>query len=114
MSAEGVEMIAAGFQGAGEMEPGDRTPAPLAVAIGHGDHDGRAVQAIDNARGDDADYAGMPSFCPKHDAAAAVGVEAIRFHLLERSLEDHFLDGLAGTVLLFQIRGDLSGLRFRG
>ena len=75
--AVGFQVIAAGFQGVGEVEAGDRSAAALAVAVVERDHDGRAVEAVDDARGDDADHARVPAFGAEDDAAAVVGVVAV-------------------------------------
>ena len=98
-------MLVAGVEGAGEVEPGDRPAAALAVAVVQGDHDGGAVVAVDEARRDDADHAGVPLLLPEHDRAATVaGRASARDHLLDRLLEDLPLDRLALAVLLLEVR----------
>ena len=60
--AVGFEVFPAGFQRVGEMEAGDRAAASLAVAVRQRDHDSGTMEAIDDARGHDADHAGVPAF----------------------------------------------------
>ena len=72
---------------------------------------GRAVEAIDDARGDDADHAGVPAFGAEHDAAAIVAVEAVaRSPAASAGSRIFFSIAWRCAVLLFEIRGDLDGL----
>src|SRR5215207_11546801 len=92
------------------MKPRDRAAAALAVAVVERDHDGGAVVAVDQARRDDPDDAGVPFLTAEHDRAAPVAVELLPGHQLDRLLKNLPFDGLPRPVLLFEVGGDLRRL----
>src|SRR5882724_5916885 len=102
------------FQRAGEVKPGDRSPASLPMPIIQTDHDRRTVKSIDNARGDNSDDAGMPPLCSKHDRTATLGGEIVFLNLLDRLLQNLLLHRLTRAILLLEKRGDLNRLRLVG
>src|SRR5687768_15702138 len=111
MPAVTIEVLAAPFQRFRQMEPADRSATPLAGLVVQGDHDRRAVEAIDEARRDDADHAGVPTLAGKYDRAAIVAVELLLDDLRQRLVQDLALDRLPLAVLLFQVRCDLHRAR---
>ena len=83
VAAIAFQMGCAGFERMGEMKPGDRSRAALAMPIVERDHNGGAVIAIDEARRDDANHARMPTLGSHDDRPAAIlTLEEKRMHLI--------------------------------
>src|SRR5262249_53753855 len=108
MAAEALERLAAVLEHLVEVHAGD-TPARAASAAAlrvERDDDGGPVVALDEARGDDADDAGVPVGRGEDDCAARrqtrVGLE-----LAQGVVEHLLLDRLAGAILLVQLFGEL-------
>src|SRR5687768_14527157 len=104
MPAEALEVARAGGEPRMQVESADRAPGSLPRLARPGDEDDRPVEALDEARRDDADHALVPGLAREHVGAPV----APRFRPLPDSpdgvAEDPLLHGLPLTVELLQPR----------
>src|SRR5437016_282787 len=87
MPAEASEMAGTALQGRVQVEAGNAAPRPLGVIALERQQDGGAAVTLDNARGHDADNAGMPAFPRQDQSVIAVQIERF-LDLFGRLLEN--------------------------
>ena len=85
-----------------EVEPGHRAAGALGHAVGDAGHAGRAVEALLDPPGDDADHARMP-LRPRHQQRRVAGRD-LRLGRLHRRVQHRRLDLLALAVHRVQRR----------
>ena len=106
MTAPAPEQTGARTERAVQVERGDRAAGSLPVAVRARDEDDRAVVALDEPRGDDADHALVP-VGPGHGVGAASALLGRpRLDLGHGLAEDAALDGLALAVQLLERVGE--------
>src|SRR6185295_7947074 len=93
------------------MESRDGSAAALAddsFAVGiERNQDRRLAELLDDARGDDADDAGVPTVPAENDRPAIVAVELLFLDLLDARVENAALDRLPLAIELLQLGRDL-------
>jgi len=105
VAAVAREVTRAGVQAGEQVERGDRAPGARSAIPVERDHQNRAVMALGQARGDDADHARMPVVSGEH-----VGrLVASRGNLCLGLEQDPRLDVAPAHVGLVELAGDLLG-----
>src|SRR6266536_5958378 len=102
MPAIALEQIAAAAESLEEMDRRDSSGrAPRHVSFDGEQHHGPEV-TLDNARGDDADHAGVPPLGGEHEASAPVAILHRGNHPLG-FLDDRPFDAAALAVLAIEL-----------
>src|SRR5215208_248322 len=92
-----------------QVEACDRAAGSLPVALGARDQDDRPRVALDQPRGDDADHALVPVRARDDVRPTPTLRLRPRLDLLDGLAQDPLLHGLALSVQLLQLRGELRG-----
>ena len=103
MSAPAPEKCGARAERGVQVERRDRPARALPVALRPGDQHDRAVEALDEARRDDADHALVPVLARDDVCAALAQLLGPLLDLLRRLAEDARLDGLPVAVQILEL-----------
>ena len=108
VAAKAQKMLPAGRKSFKHVEAAYAAARPLADAVFFRDDDRRTVIALDDARGHDADDAGMPAFSMKHEHMRLLDVNLLDLFFCR--LQDLLLHGL--TLAIRRIKLLRNRLRF--
>ena len=108
VAAKAQKMLPAGRKSFKHVEAAYAAARPLADAVFFRDDDRRTVIALDDARGHDADDAGMPAFSMKHEHMRSLDVNLLDLFFCR--LQDLLLHGL--TLAIRRIKLLRNRLRF--
>ena len=106
VTPEADELLGTGRETAVEVEAAGGTARAFPLALAARDQDHRPVEALDEARGDDADHALVPALAGDDVSTAAALLLGPRRDLGERVAQDPLLDRLPVAVELVEAMGE--------